>query len=60
MIQMPSKTFLAYRYYQLKYPERNYDEDQARRQLAQDTKIDEELLLIALTMIFEEQKNLKN
>jgi hypothetical protein len=55
---MPDKTFLAFRYYQEKHPERNYDKDQARRQLAQDSNIDERLLLRVLKQIFKEQKEM--
>jgi hypothetical protein len=51
-----NRTELAYWYYKLKYPDRNYDREQARKQLAQDNDLDEKVLLQVLRGIYQKQK----
>jgi hypothetical protein len=51
-----NRTELAYWYYKLKYPTREYTREQARKQLAQDNNLDDKILLKVLRGIYEKQK----
>ena len=50
-----TKSEIAYLYYQLKYPHRNYDKDHSRKQFAQDKAIDIEVLLKVINNVMNEQ-----
>lgn len=50
------KSRVAYRYYKIRYPERNYNEDQSRKHFQQDNYIDKAILKKVIDEIYKEQK----
>jgi predicted transcriptional regulator with HTH domain len=49
------KAEIAFRYYQEKYPSRNYSKEQARKQFSQDSNIDQALLKKVIDQVYQEQ-----
>lgn len=56
-----NKSEIAYLYYRHKYPNRDYDKEQARKQFNQDKNIDYKIIITIIKTVCREQvKRLKN
>lgn len=53
-----TKSEIAFRYYQQKYPERNYTRKEAMKQFSQDRAIDRKIIRTVIDTIYSEQKQL--
>jgi hypothetical protein len=53
-----TKAYIAFRYYSIKHPERNYTSEQARKQFMQDNNVDKSLLRKVIDEIYSEQKGM--
>lgn len=52
------KAAIAYRYYQIIQPEKNYNNEQARKRFDQDKNINIEILQKVIQTVFKEQADL--
>lgn len=53
-----TKSEIAVRYYNVKYPDRNYSKQEAIKQFSQDKSIDKKTLRSVIDTIYAEQKKL--
>jgi len=53
-----TKAYIAFRYYSIKHPERNYTSEQARKQFMQDNRVDKALVRKVIDQVYSEQKRL--
>lgn len=53
-------TEIAIRYYKIKHPKRKYSRHYAIRQWKQDNNIDQHLVELIVSIVFEEQKKMFN